>query len=347
MTNPSRTARIFFSWQSDSPSDSNSGAIRSALKVAKQAIEAKHPGLAIVLDEATRDTSGSPNIANKILEKIDAADIYIADITTVTSKRAKRPCANPNVLIELGYAIALVGWDRTILLFNDAIGKFPKDLPFDIIQNRVSKYSFASPSPDKKKSATDLASLLQMAIQAVIDKNPKTPVQLRGLTPEKIQHQRDVENLTWLLSQLHIPTLDDYIAGLPRYLRGKIFWFWESYKGVVTNSLFHVYDPSLAATISKLSDAWATTLAFPGRYQDMPGGDNYLFANPGDAPLGHKQEADWQKIERATTDMSTALQELLDRVRSAYVEVNIKDTNAKAWKEYRDFQKELDDRYGK
>lgn len=41
------------------------------------------------------------------------------------------------------------------------------------------------------------------------------------------------------------------------------------------------------------------------------------------------------------------MQELLDRVRSAYVEVNIKDTNAKAWKEYRDFQKELDDRYGK
>ncbi|PJK12723.1 hypothetical protein CO614_04050 [Lysobacteraceae bacterium NML120232] len=346
MTNPSRTARIFFSWQSDSPSDSNSGAIRNALKVAKQAIEAKHPDFAIVLDEATRDTSGSPNIANKILEKIDAADIYIADITTVTSQRAKRPCANPNVLIELGYAIALVGWDRTILLFNDAIGKFPKDLPFDITQNRVSKYSFASPSPDKKKSATDLASLLQMAIQAVIDKNPKTPVQLRGLTPEKIHHQRDVENLTWLLSQLHIPTLDDHIAGLPRYLRDKIFWFWERYKGVVTNSLFHVYDPTLDATISKLFNAWKTTLAFPERYHDAPSGDSYVFANPGDAPLNHEQEVDWQKIERATTDMSTALHELLDRVRSAYVEVDITDTNAKAWKEYHDFHKEWNDRHG-
>lgn len=334
--------RVFFSWQSDSLPETNSGAIRAALKRASKAIKIKSPTLNILLDEATRNTSGSPNIADKILEKIDAADIYIADITTVTSKRAKRPSANPNVLIELGYAVAQVGWDRIILLFNDAIGKFPSDLPFDIIQNRVSKYSIApgvSGNLSGKKEV--LEKLLAVAIQSVIEKNPKTPSQLRGLEPKKIQHERDIENLTWLLSQIHIPTLDEHITSLPRYIPGQIFWFWEGFKGVVTNNLFHVYDPALEAPIIKLYQAWNTTLSFAGQYRDIHGGNRYIFSNPGDAPLDEGQEKDWKEIENAASEMHQALQTLLDRARSAYLEVDINKTNAKAWKEYSEFHKSL------
>jgi hypothetical protein len=297
-----------------------------------------------VLDEATRNTSGSPNIADKIVEKIDAAQIYIADITTVTPSDSARPCANPNVLIELGYAIAQVGWDRTILLFNDALGNFPGDLPFDILQNRVSKFSMA-PGTTKSPSAAALQKLLEVAIDAVIQKNPKTPIQLRGLSPEKIQHERDVESLNWVLSQIHIPTLDEHISSLPRCIRDKNFWFWESFKGAVANSLFHVYDPVLEESIAQLFNTWQTTLSFPSRYQNTPGGD-YVFSNPGDAPLDEEQEKDWQQIEAAVSEMHGALQTLLARVRSAYVEINIKQTNAKAWKDYCDYQRKLDDLYG-
>lgn len=338
--------RVFFSWQSDSPAKTNSGAIRSALKVTSEAIEKKYTGVTIVLDEATRNTSGSPNIADKIVEKIDAAQIYIADITTVTEPGSMRPCANPNVLIELGYAVAQVGWDRTILLFNDAIANFPGDLPFDIIQNRVSNYSMAPEMQGAPKSAATsaLQKLLEVAIQAVIEKNPKTPIQLRGMARERIQHERDVENLNWLLSQIHIPTLDEHIDGLPRYIRDRIFWFWESFKGVVTNSLFHIYDPVLEDAILKLFEGWRATLAFSSRYRQTPGGD-HVFSNPGDSPLNSKQEADWQQISEGASKMSEALQALLDRVRNAYVEVDIKQTNAKAWKEYHDFHKEFDEKF--
>jgi len=341
-----KEVRVFFSWQSDSPSETNSGAIRAALKSAAKGVRKKIPALNIVLDEATRDTSGSPNIADKIFEKIDAAHVYIADITTVTPEGIKRPSANPNVLIELGYAVAQVGWDRIILLFNDAIGKFPADLPFDIVQNRVSKYSIVPNPEDKSSSVTALEKLLEVAIQAVIEKNPKTPIQLRGMTPEKIQHERDVENLTWLLSQIHIPSLDEHISGLPRHISGQIFWFWEGFKGVVTNSLFHVYDPALEAPIVSLFNAWSTTLAFVGRYRDIHGGRSHIFSNPGDAPLDEDQAKDWEEIARAASEMNQALKALLARVRSAYLEVNINQTNAKAWKEYRDYQKELDEKFG-
>lgn len=330
--------RVFFSWQSDSPPETNSGAIRAALKKAAKAVKKNSPTLNIVLDEATRNTSGSPNIADKIIEKIDTADIYIADITTITPKSAKRQSANPNVLIELGYAIAQVGWDRIILLFNGAIGQFPADLPFDIIQNRVSPYSIASGTPDTEGK---LEKLLEIAIQAVIDKNPKTPCQLRGQQPEKIQHERDVENLTWLLSKIHIPSVDDYISGLPRVIPAHIFWFWEDVKGIVTNNLFHIYDPAIEAPIIKLFQAWETTLSFPSRYRTTPTGMKHIFSNPGDAPLDEGQEKDWKKIEHAALEMDQALKAILDRIRSAYLEVDIMQTNAKAWKEYCDYQKEL------
>ena len=75
---------IFYSWQSDSPKKTNLNAIRAALARACKRIEVAYPNLDLVPDEATRDTSGSPNIALKILEKIEGAAVFLADVTTIT-----------------------------------------------------------------------------------------------------------------------------------------------------------------------------------------------------------------------------------------------------------------------
>jgi hypothetical protein len=340
MATPNHPVHVFFSWQSDSPKQSNSGAIRAALKSAAKAITDKHPALTIILDEATRGESGSPNIADKIVEKIDKAHIYIADITTVTASGAPRPSANPNVLIELGYAVAQVGWDRIVLLFNTVIGNFPADLPFDIIQNRVATYAL-DPANVQANQAEKLHKLMEAAIQAVLDKNPKTPVELRGLEPEKIRHERDIENLNWMLSQIHIPTLEEHISNLPRFTRDPIFWFWESFKGVVTSSLFHLYDSTLDAQVVRLYQAWDKTLSFGERYQPSANGEVYVFSNPGDVALDEDQENDWKEIQKGAAEIAAALQDLLTRVRSRYVEVDIKQTNNKAWSDYVDFHKSL------
>jgi hypothetical protein len=109
VSNPATTIRIFYSWQSDSSRKTNLNAIREGLAEACKRIENSHSGLKLVPDEATRDTSGSPNIALKIIEKIEAADIFVADVTTITAPGGKRPCPNPNVGFELGYAVASLG----------------------------------------------------------------------------------------------------------------------------------------------------------------------------------------------------------------------------------------------
>ncbi len=42
---------------------------------------------------------------------------------------------NPNVLLELGYAAAKLGWDRLVLVMNTNYGH-PEELPFDLRNRR-------------------------------------------------------------------------------------------------------------------------------------------------------------------------------------------------------------------
>jgi hypothetical protein len=120
-----RKVRVFYSWQSDSRRKQTATQFVRP-EIASQRIEGVRSDLRILPDEATLGTSGSPNIALKILEKIEAADISVADVTTITSPGAQRPCPNPNVGYELGYAVSQLGWNRVILLFNGGIRRFSK-----------------------------------------------------------------------------------------------------------------------------------------------------------------------------------------------------------------------------
>lgn len=332
MKTTTKEFRIFYSWQSDSPKVTNLNAIREGLKLAIKNIKPIYPDINLIADEATRDTSGSPNIALKILEKIELADLFIADMTTITSGGAKRPCPNPNVTYELGYAVGQLGWDRVILLFNEAYGKFPNDLPFDLIQQRASPYSLIE--TDLKAEKEKLTKLLEIAIKAVIEKNPKTPVELRGLSHEKLEHNHDVENLEWLMSQVHIPTLDSHISELPRVIDDRIFFFWEGFKGVFISSLFSLYDQTMYAALNVLFDSWHTTLNFANFYKETPNGRRHVFSNPGDAPLNSEQQFAWDDIEKAQFEMAKALKNILSRLRENYIEVNLHNTNLKAWDEY-------------
>ncbi len=323
---------IFFSWQSDSPRETNSSAIRGALKKVIEDMPKKFH-LTFHYDEATRGMSGSMNIADLIFKKISSADVFVADITTITEPGASRPCANPNVLLELGYAAAEVGWERIILLFNESIGSFPGDLPFDIVQNRVSKYS-GKPEAGKKFDSRELQKLLGGAVGAIVEMNPKTPAELRGVSEDKIKHDRDVENLRYILSQIHIETLQNHVESLPRYFDDVIFHFWEGFKSAVTSKSVHLYDVDVEEAIFDLFTSWDTTFSFFNRYRSIQDGKRHVFSNQGDAPLDAEQQADWDKIGEAASNMSQALQKILDRIRKYYLEIDLVKTDEKAWKEY-------------
>ncbi len=329
---------IFYSWQSDSPRKTNLDAIRKSLAAACKRLSPQYSDLTLVPDEATRGTSGSPKIVDKIVEKIEAASMFVADITTVTSAGADRPCPNPNVLFELGYAVATLGWERVVLLFNGAVADFPGDLPFDLARNRASRYDYALTDPAAQRAK--LEKLLEVAVKAVVDKNPKRPAELKGLSREKIEHDRDVENMRWLMETLHLPTLQAHIDDLPHLVADRAMWFHENYKGVAANALFSVYDPILRSAVRQLLHSWETALAHGVQYTPLSHGRN-LFASPGDAPLASDRQVAWDEIEAARRNMAESVSSILTRLRSAYFEIDIQRTNEQAWRNYVEFQQEL------
>jgi len=135
---------IFWSWQSDLNPRETRNLIREALA---SAIEDIHAELE-ERHELTSDTQGvpgSPDIVATILAKIDAAAVFVGDVTPVAISAGGRAVANPNVLIELGYAKKSLGLNRIVMVWNTAFdGAHVECLPFDM-RGRRGPISFHLP----------------------------------------------------------------------------------------------------------------------------------------------------------------------------------------------------------
>lgn len=339
MSDPtSKALRVFFSWQSDSPKEANLAEIRKAIDAAAKGIKKKFPNRSLVRDEATRGAPGSPNIATTLFQKIDVSDVFVADITTVTPKGSARPSANPNVLIELGYAVAQLGWDRIVLLFNESVGTFPADLPFDIIQNRVGRFHLdLTDAADTADHITELRALVLGAISAVAEKNPKFPRELQGKSWDAVRHERDVENIRWLLEQVHVATLDRYITRLPRVFQGEISWFWESFKAVVNDSSFYLYDTSVRKAVDDLYNDWHDTVRFGQFYHVTKNDMIYEFGKSWGPVKTEAEQSAWNTIEGASSRLPKDIKTLIELIRKNYVEIDINQASARALEAYDEF----------
>jgi len=72
---------VFYSWQSDLPNKTNNSLIESAIKFSL--IENNKPiyrTLELILDKATREETGSPDITESIFLKISRSSVFVADI---------------------------------------------------------------------------------------------------------------------------------------------------------------------------------------------------------------------------------------------------------------------------
>lgn len=330
----SNQIKVFYSWQSDLPEATNRRAIRQALRAAATEVEEALAELAIsiTLDEATRNVSGSPNIPAAIIEKIENADIFIADVSTINpDSESGRKFPNPNVVFELGYAVAHLGWNRVIMLINTEFGSM-SELPFDFDRHRASAYKLAEASGKQDKKS--LVTLLRVAVESVITADPHRPAALSASSPDEIKRNRDIENIRWALNTLHLPTLDQHVIDSPHYLADKVLYFWEGFNGVMLNSLFHLYDGELEKEFRRLHDAWRVSINYYQYYHSNPSGSLHVFGSPGDAPFSKRQQAAWDKIEKANATIRLSLDDILAVVRERYIEIDIDETNRNAWLEF-------------
>jgi hypothetical protein len=146
----------------------NRNLIEDALKRAIKSIKKDDTeSIEPVLDRDTAGVSGSPSISESIFAKITLADIFVADVSIINTGNKSRLTPNPNVLIELGYAVAQLGWDRVILVQNTAYGS-PENLPFDLRGRRVVPYSFRNETNNRSEVRALLQGRLEHALKTAM-----------------------------------------------------------------------------------------------------------------------------------------------------------------------------------
>jgi hypothetical protein len=333
---------VFFSWQSDLLNETNTQAIRDALREASSIIESKHQSTKIILDEATREQSGSPNIPQTILEKIRNCDAFVCDITTINTGASVeyRRTPNPNVIFELGYAVAHLGWGRIIMLFNEAWGEFPNDAPFDIDRHRASPYTLSSEdlSDGSRKGSkkAELKKIIRVALQQIITSDPRKPLELTRKSPDEIRYVRDVSNIEWILSTMHIPSIHIMVNDLPDRQHFESLYFWEMFSSVMSSPLFHIYDDEVMETLDLLYYAWFDCVQFGNCYSTTRILGVYLF-NQGRGPQNEEEEEIWKTIAGACPIVLNQLERFLGIVRERFLEIDIDEINQSAWREYSSF----------
>lgn len=170
---------IFYSWQSDLPSNINRSFIEDALNKAVKKInseilvEEAERDEDIVLDKDTMGVTGIPPIADTILDKISKCSVFVPDLSFVGKTSQERFLPNPNVLIEYGYALKVVTPTCMVPVMNTAFGKITKEnLPFNM-RHRRNPITYdlkedASPE-DRKNIKKDLVLELVAAIKPILE----------------------------------------------------------------------------------------------------------------------------------------------------------------------------------
>ena len=167
----SESNMVFYSWQSDLPNATNRNFIEDAINKAIKSVSKAYE-YPLQLDKDTKERSGAPEIAKVIFEKIDMSMVFVADVSIVNTDTKGKKYPNPNVMLELGYALDVLGEENIILIMNTATGK-SEDLPFDLRGKRIMKYECSDKISDdeKKEVKASLVKLLTGALKLVCKNN--------------------------------------------------------------------------------------------------------------------------------------------------------------------------------
>lgn len=162
--------KIFYSWQSDLPNGKTRGLIQEGIS---DAIKMLRDTVEIEADRDTQGEYGAPDIVQTIFSKINECDIFIADVSVINKyyaitedgkKDQVKFSPNPNVLLELGYAASVVGWENVICFLNVDYGD-PTDFPFDLAHRRLSPYSL------QNKTKKEIREYIKNIVVETVSKN--------------------------------------------------------------------------------------------------------------------------------------------------------------------------------
>ena len=150
--------KVFWSWQSDTPGRTGRHFVRDALNAAIEKLKHEPDVIepterevrsTLHIDHDRQGVPGNPDLVRVILEKIEQATVFVADVTlTGTSKGAndhdpQKQVINSNVAIELGYALRALSDRALLMVMNEYYGE-RAELPFDL-QTKAGHIIFVLP----------------------------------------------------------------------------------------------------------------------------------------------------------------------------------------------------------
>ena len=173
---------VFYSWQSDLPETRGviQWALYKATKNLNRDLDLDEP---LRVDQDTEGVAGWPDITSALFDKIDQCAVFVADITPINGPNSDfRITPNPNVLLELGYALA-TGFGRTRIICVINTHYLPngdlRKLPFDLRGSRPVQFALEDPAergvkpgqedPTRTRARADLAAKLERALATVME----------------------------------------------------------------------------------------------------------------------------------------------------------------------------------
>lgn len=328
---PARPITIFFSWQSDLDQEMTTHAVRKAMRSAIPALQEKYERQ-FDIDESTRNLPGSPNIPIAIIDKIRTSDIFVADITSVTKDETLgKSFPNSNVVFELGYAVAHLGWSRIIMFLNRNMSK-PEDAPFDFDRQRMSPYT--PKMTGGNPSFGGLNNLAFAAIDLIVSANPPRPRELEGKSDIQIKHDRDVSALRRILSLVSTTQIDHHLQSMPEHMFYSAAHIADVLREVLQSNDFKLYDQNALNYLREIADSIRLSLESDPFYTSLNDqGVKRLIHNHNPA------QADKRAAARASSDeaclkLAESLRSFTDYVREHFLEIDLDAEDRIAKKEY-------------
>jgi hypothetical protein len=240
--------KIFWSWQSDTHQPTGRHFVRGVLADLARELngldgtedserpedevaydEALEAGLLaddgrIEVDHDTLGVGGSPEIAPTILKKICEAAVFVADVTPIAKTLAGKRVPNPNVMIELGYALRVLEHERIVLVMNHYDGGELKHLPFDLRHWRAPAiYKLKRDATDEHMAevAADLKAALKLKIVPGIrlaERVRRDEARLKNRAPELVVTEalsQTGRSLAQTITRLGVKSLEEIQAETP------------------------------------------------------------------------------------------------------------------------------------
>ena len=256
---------IFYSWQNDTDGDRQY--VRNVLQNSVVAIK-KELDIEIQIDSDSRDEDGEKSIDVAILKKIENCDFFVCDVTPVgklhPSDEVYKELPNPNVMLELGFAIGNIGWERCILVWNTLRGA-QQNAPFDIRNHITTGYEFSKDmsKEDLKNKGLHLKSVLKGKIVRYDEILAKQQLDLQGKLDYRVyRHWQQIAPFDKLKN-----SVDRFFSNMAYF--DVDFNMWDQLQYEYRNTIeFHFADEELSTSMDELVTNIANMAMFAATYFD-------------------------------------------------------------------------------